>query len=334
MTPARTMAGVLTIVLGLAEVAATRQSECDTPLAEGDLRQLVGAGVSPARIRQFIMSCGIDFGQADGAALEARVRQIGAPATVVAALFPPDGSAAGATWTSPIDLRRATLLPAGSFVMGSPASEHGRDADESAHHIAIESGFWIDVSEVTNSVYRRFVLSRPEWQKGAVRPDVADANYLKSWDGNTFPVGTENDPVVSVSWYAARAYAAWAGKRLPSEAEWEYAARAGSVTAYWWGEAFDTRPIRSQGESVVDADRRRTNPWGVSDLTASVWEWTSTLFRPYPFDRNAGDDPRTAGRRSIRGGASSSGADFLRVANRNSSEPAATSDVVGFRCVQ
>ena len=329
-----TIACVAALLIGFNEGAATRQNDCESPLAEGDLRQLIGAGVPPIRLRQFIVSCGIDFGQADISALEARVRQIGAPATVVAALFPPDGAAGGATWVSPMDQRRMILLSRGHFQMGSPLTEAGRDADEGAHEAAIEAGFWMDVTEVTNAAFRRFVLSRPEWQKGAVRPDVADANYLKSWDGNNVPPGAENQPVVSISWHAARAYAAWAGKRLPSEAEWEYAARAGTATAYWWGDAFDERRLRSSSDPIDDGEKRRTNAWGITDVTGGVWEWTASLFRPYPFAADGRDDARAAGRRAIRGGASTSGAVFLRLANRNSADPASTSETVGFRCVQ
>ena len=330
----RAIGGVAAMVVALGVGTATRQNECDTPLPEGDVRQLISAGVPPIRIRQMILSCGIDFGQADISVLEARVRQLGAPAAVVAALFPPDGAIAGATWVSPLDQRRMTLVPRGRFEMGSRLNEPDRDADESVHAVAIESGFWIDVAEVSNSSYRRFVLSRPEWQKGAVRPELADANYLKGWDGNTVPPGTERQPVVSISWHAARAYASWAGKRLPSEVEWEYAARAGTATAYWWGDAFDERKIRAATESSDDPEKRRTNSWGLVDLTGGVWEWTATLFRPYPYAADGRDDPRASGRRSIRGGASSNGAAFLRVANRNSADAAATSETVGFRCVQ
>lgn len=313
---------VVVIITGIADVKAGRQNECDTPLAEGDLRQLIDAGVAPVRIRQMVLTCGIDVGHSDVAALEARIRQLGAPAIVVAALFPPDSPARGASWTSPIDRRRMTFVSGGRFDMGSPADEPGRDADETQHNVVIAGAFWIDVTEVTNAAYRRFVLSRPEWQKGAVSAEMADARYLESWDGNAVPAGAEEQPVVSISWHAARAFAAWAGKRLPSEAEWEYAARADTKTAYWWGDGFD------------ETKARGTNPWGLAAISGGAWEWTASLFRPYPFAADGRDDPRGVGRRSIRGGASANGASFLRIANRNSVEPAATSATVGFRCVQ
>ena len=321
------------VIAGLVGVASVRQTDCDTPLGEGDFRQLISAGVPPVRIRQLIVSCGIDFGAPDVAALETRVRQLGAPTAVVAALFPPDSPSGGAVWTSPIDRRKMTFVPSGQFDMGSPAGEMGRDEDELPHQSRVDVAMWVDVWEVTNSAYRQFVLSRPEWQKGLVRSELADSGYLKSWDGNTFPKGTDNEPVTSVSWYAARAYAAWAGKRLPSEAEWEYVARAGTTTAYWWGDAFDPKYVR-QREDRDDGEKRRSNPWGLIDVTGGVWEWTASVFKAYPFVSDGRDDPRAPGKRAVRGGASTNGAQFLRLANRNSAEPNATSESVGFRCVQ
>lgn len=328
------LATLVVAVATITGVSSAQQGECDTPLGEGDLRQLISAGVPPVRIRQLVLSCGVDFGAPDVAALETRIRQLGAPAAVVSALFPPETPTAGAVWTSPIDRRSMTFVPPGRFNMGSLADEMGRDQDETSHAATLEAGFWIDTKEVTNAAFRQFVLSRPEWQKGVVRTELADSNYLKSWDGNNLPRGSEYEPVVSISWHAARAYAAWAGKRLPTEAEWEYAARGGTATTYWWGDTFDPMHVRGRDDKPDDPDKKRTNPWGVTDMTGSVWEWTASVLRPYPFVVDAGDDPRAPGKRAVRGGASSNGAQFLRVANRNSSDPSTTSESVGFRCVQ
>lgn len=317
----------------LVDRAASGQDDCDTPLGEGDLRQLIGAGVPPVRIRQLIASCGVDFGQPDIAALETRLRQLGATAPVVSALFPPDGPASGASWSSPLDRRRMTFVAGGRFEMGSPETETGRDPDESAHAVVVANGFWMDVAEVTNTAFRRFVLSRPEWQKGGVRLDLADAQFLKGWDGNAPARGTDAEPVRWVSWHAARAYCAWAGKRLPTESEWEFAARGGTTTAFWWGETFDQGRVGMARSSSEQGTAPRTNPRGVIDLTGGVWEWTATVFAPYPLSPDH-DDPRAPGRRSIRGGASLNAAAMLRVANRNSADPTATSETVGLRCVQ
>ncbi len=290
------------VLVGYASGESQQPADCETPLAEGDLRQLMEAGVPAARMRQLILSCGIDLGQPDHAALEARLRQLGASSAVVAALVPPEGPASGATWTSPVDKRLMVYVADGSFEMGSTAGEAGREADEDAHAVSV-SGFWIDATEVTNSAYRQFVLSRPEWQKGAARRELIDANYLKEWDGNAFPPASGNLPVVNVSWHAARAYAAWAGRRLPSEAEWEYAARS--------------------------------QPRGVVHMIGGVWEWTVSLYQPYPYGAADGrEDARAAGRRSIRGGAGTNAPRFQRIANRNSADVPAASGTLGFRCVR
>ncbi|MFM8536328.1 MAG: formylglycine-generating enzyme family protein, partial [Acidimicrobiia bacterium] len=298
---ARIAAAVGALVFVGRSAAEPQPSSCDTPLAEGDIRQLVEAGVPPSRMRQLLATCGIDLGQADEAATEARLRMIGAPLSVVGALRPPDDPQPGARWIAPIDRRAMVYVSGGKFEMGSAPTQSGREPDETPHSVETND-FWIDVTEVTNAQYRRFVLSRPEWQKGRVASTLADADYLKEWDGNAFPTGGDDAPVVRISWHAARAYAAWAGRRLPTEAEWEFAAHFAK---------------------------------GVDSLGSGVWAWTSSLYRPYPYSVLDGrEEARLPGRRSIRGGADANALRFQRPANRNSAESTATSGLLGFRGVR
>jgi formylglycine-generating enzyme required for sulfatase activity len=325
-------AAVLVVAFWIAVPQGARQAlDCDKPLSDPDIQELVAAGVPDARIRQFITSCGISLSLPDGVSVEGRLRALGASASVLTALAPPPSSPPGGKWRSPIDQREMVFIPSGRFQMGSPSTEDGRDVDESQTDIQIARGFWIDATEVSNEAFRKFVLARPDWQKGKLSPELHDGNYLKHWDGNTYPAGAGDAPVVWVNWFAARAYASWAGRRLPTEAEWEYAARAGSSSTYWWGDAFDAAHVSSKGHSVI-ADARRANRWGVQDALGSVWEWTSSLLKPYPYTPNDGREAIDAyGARVIRGGSFANGGVFLRAANRNTQQTSVANDLTGFR---
>ena len=126
------------------------------------------------------------------------------------------------------------LIPTGEFQMGS---DSGKDNEKPVHSIYVDD-FYIDTYEVTNAEYKKFVDANPEWQKDKILDKYHDGNYLAHWDdGNNYPSGKDEHPVVYVSWYAAMAYAAWVDKRLPTEAEWEKAARGGSKgQKYPWGD--------------------------------------------------------------------------------------------------
>ena len=128
------------------------------------------------------------------------------------------------------------LIPAGEFLMGS----EGKDAldDEKPVHSVYLDAFYMDKYPVTNAQYQAFVEANSEWSKD----HVSDRNgsYLKFWNRNNYPIRKADHPVVCVSWYAAMAYAQWAGKRLPTEAEWEKAARGGLVCQkYPWGNSIE-----------------------------------------------------------------------------------------------
>ena len=134
------------------------------------------------------------------------------------------------------DVDGMVLIPAGTFQMGS---EDGWDNERPVHTVHVDA-FYIDKYEVTNAEYKKFVDANPQWQKGRIQRRFHNGHYLHYWNGNDYPLGKDDHPVVTVSWYAAMAYAQWAGKRLPTEAEWEKAARGGLVgKTYPWGDTID-----------------------------------------------------------------------------------------------
>jgi formylglycine-generating enzyme required for sulfatase activity len=189
------------------------------------------------------------------------------------------------------------------------------------------SAFWIDRCEVTNSQYRSFVRARPEWRKGRT-----GGNYLAQWTGDQFPPGQADFPVTFVSWYAAAAYAEWARKRLPAEAEWEFAARAGRDAKYPWGDEEPNPRLANYRESdhhsPVGVGSYPPNPYGLFDLAGNVWEFCQDEWRPSYVASPQAD------RRVIRGGSYDGYALNMRVTARDSHPPDKPVAFVGFRCAR
>ncbi len=166
------------------------------------------------------------------------------------------------------------LIPAGDFQMGSDDAD-AWDDEQPVHTVHVDA-FYMDTHEVTNAEYKSFVLANPQWQKGRVPDALHDGDYLADWEGNNYPVGKGDHPVTWVSWYGAMAYAAWAGKRLPTEAEWEKAARGGLVgKKYPWGDTI-TPNDANYGNNVggtTAVGSYAANGYGLYDMAGNVWEW-------------------------------------------------------------
>ena len=135
--------------------------------------------------------------------------------------------------------------------------------------------FHIDRTPVTNAEFKKFM------DAAHYRP-VDDHNFLRHWSNGTFPGGAGNEPVTWVSIEDARAYAAWAGKRLPNEWEWQYAAQGADGRAYPWGNEWDAKavPAPDTGRTLgppadVDSVDSFASPFGVMDLVGNVWQWTN-----------------------------------------------------------
>ena len=137
--------------------------------------------------------------------------------------------------------------------------------------------FYMDKYEVTNAQFKAFVDANPEWQKHNIPDKFHDGNYLRHWIGNGCLSARRNHPVGYVSWYAAMAYAKWAGKRLPTEAEWEYAARGGLAgKEYPWGDDKPTPYYANYGEhfgGTVSVGQYPANGYGLYDMAGNVAEW-------------------------------------------------------------
>jgi len=249
---------------------------------------------------------------------------------------PPENPSLGTTWHSPVDGREMTWIPPGTFNMGSPLTEFGRSMYEQLYTVTMGRGFWMDASEVTNEAYQEFILANPQWQKGRIASLHHDGHYLDDWNGTQYPAERGSNPVLAVSWHAARAYAQWAEKRLPTEAEWEYAYRAGTTTAFWWGDYFNEARANNNHTGIFPAgDPMRRNGWGLYDMAGNVGEWTSSLYMAYPYRSNDGrENLQVGGNRVIRGGSWNSDTVLLRAASRAGSDPSFCAYSVGFRCVR
>ena len=246
------------------------------------------------------------------------------------------------------------LIPAGEFQMGSNDAES--DNDEQPIRTVHVDAFYMDETEVTNAQFKEFLIENPRWQKGRIDSRFADTNYLKLWSGNNYPSGKGNHPVVYVSWYAAMAYAEWAGKRLPTEAEWERAARGGLVgNKYPHGNTLTPRDA-NYGRNVKDSTavgRYPANAYGLYDMAGNVWEWCLDEYDSdfyFTFPRSGVARNPLSGANSVkwlldnftnvklsrvlRGGSWFTSARLVRVANRNNSAPTTPSFDLGFRCAR
>jgi formylglycine-generating enzyme required for sulfatase activity len=324
------VAAVAVIAAFVAGAVASSQSAAEDPLTQQQVESALKV-LTPRRVIGLVRERGTTF--ILDAAGERNLRSLGSTASVAVALLdelvslltPPRNPSTGVEWIPPTDRRPMIWVPPGSFEMGSPSTEPGREPDEVPHSVTV-AGFWLESTEVTYRAYQRFILAHPDWQKGRIDARLHDGNYLADWTGNNYPPGKADAPVVNVSWYAARAYASWAGKRLPTEAEWEYSGRAGTRSAYWWGDSFEAGPVGGGPNASMK------HPWGLASMLGGVWEWTSSLYRNYPFANDGRNDPSGQGPRVIRGGVANSGPAILRSANWNRDAPERCSDLLGFRC--
>lgn len=203
--------------------------------------------------------------------------------------------------------------------------------------------FYMDARPVTNREYLEFVKQNLTWSRSRVPVVLADKGYLKQWKSD-FEIGDpqiENSPVVNVSWFAARAYAKWAGKRLPTIAEWEYASLAPLVwPQHAQGKAKNAIILswydRPNASALQPAGSGNRNAYGVTDLFGQVWEWVGDFSSVIiPTDPRGGLDLKSfCGSGAFGTIDPTDYATFMRFAMRNSLKAPYTVQNLGFRCVQ
>jgi iron(II)-dependent oxidoreductase len=217
------------------------------------------------------------------------------------------------------------FVPAGEFIMGSSVAE----ADEKPQHKVFVSGFYIDRYEVTNAEYRKFIEAT-----GRFAPDYLDDPDL----------GKPDHPVVAVSFDDAKAYAEWVGKRLPTEAEWEKAARGIGGRVYPWGDKYGNKKVNKRGAddgfaytAPVDKLQGGVSSYGALNMAGNAWEWCADFYQENYYTVAGKKNPKgpsNGSLRVIRGGSWDSDADSLRTSNRSAAAPETRRYDLGFRCVK
>jgi formylglycine-generating enzyme required for sulfatase activity len=249
-------------------------------------------------------------------------------------------------------------VPPGEFDMGCITDDALCDPDENPkHRVRISKGFWLGRTEVTVAQFRRFVEGSAYMPTGQM-----NASAGLSWDKPGFAQGPDH-PGVFVNWSDAMAFCRWTGFRLPTEAEWEYAARGGRAGwKYTWGP--DMPPVRNgrAQANVVDETAKRNHPgwttisgyddgysetspvgkfesngYGLCDMSGDVWEWCQDWYDSNWYTKSVTIDPQgpdVGSSRVIRGGAWNYTPYGLRVSNREWSKPESRTNNIGFRCVR
>jgi formylglycine-generating enzyme required for sulfatase activity len=229
-----------------------------------------------------------------------------------------EGSTTVIVRKNPNDGLNYVWIPPGTFVMGcSPGDRECKEDEKPSHRVTISAGFWLGQTEVTVKAYRKYA-----GEMG--RKEVFGAASLPA--GSTY----------GLSWYDASDYCGWAGERLPTEAEWEYAARGGS-TQNRYGELDEIAwYTKNSDRTAHDVALKKPNAFGLFDMLGNEWEWVNDWYDPDYYRHSPDIDPTgtsTGQQRVLRGGSSNYDAPVLRVSDRGVYQPVPRDLATSFRCV-
>ena len=242
------------------------------------------------------------------------------------------------------------LIEAGEFRMGN----HERDHEKPIHSVYVDA-FYMDEYEVTNAEYAEFLNAKGKHTEGSITwLDIGTDSCRIEYVSRVYRVkaGYENHPVVEVSWYGAMAYAEWKGKRLPTEAEWEKAARGGlSGLTYPWGNTIDSNRANYNRHvnDTTAVGKYAANGYGLYDMSGNVWEWCLDEYNANFYAISPSQNPLSGANsiqwlldnytgvktsRVLRGGSWGNDAYNVRCARRGSFTPSNTRLYIGFRCAR
>ena len=213
-------------------------------------------------------------------------------------------------------------IPGGTFMMGRG---NAQEPEETPAHSMPLAAFYLDKTPITNQQYAEFVRATSH---------PAPPN----WNAGSYPAGQGDRPVTQVSWDDADVYCNWKGKeRLPSEAEWEFAARGTDGRLYPWGNTFSVGLVNSSEVGLghpeaVGMRPASASPFGVLDMSGNVWQWCSDDYKPYPGHQPTFQIPANA--KVIRGGSFKSDKDHVTTTTRNLDLATTRSPTIGFRCAK
>jgi formylglycine-generating enzyme required for sulfatase activity len=279
----------------------------------------------------------------------------------------PECNRSGLTWVMPGDGMLSLCIPEGEFLMGSDDADPNSNEEEKPQHLVFLDAFWIDSTEVTNAMYATFVQAtgyqtlaeRENWSNvmmGSSWVKVGDADWQSPVGPGSDLAGIIDHPVVHIAWEDAQAYCDWVGGHLPSEAQWEKAARGEDGRLFPWGNSQPTGSLANFADlnlKVKWADQNNNDgfrytapvgsypggasPYGVMDMAGNVWEWVNDWFDEGNYFNSRPENPSGPDQgilRSLRGGAWSIAAQNIRTAQRGKEPPVSRYNDLGFRCVR